>query len=358
MVSQERINDEIGARDSYRAGGLSRGLHLALFATAMAWAAAGEAIASRSARGIAVRFQLGALRPLLESLFLLFLVTVGLRMLDWIATRGRYDGEVLPVPRRAGWRTEWAVGAAIGWGLCLAATLPVLLSGNLHGHWRWAGGSAGATVLGLATLLVAALAQEAIFRGYALRRLMNGVGESWGLVLMSVGFGVVLVQTNPPSHFLIAVVDGTLLGMLLAMAWMRTHALWLGWGLHFAYRAVAALVLGLPIAGRGEFGALAETYSSGPRWLSGGAFGLDAALPTALVMLVGMVVLYRATREYAWRYTHAPIVAAAYEVVVPPPTAHVAMEKAAAAPPPLVQILPSTPRGNEGLEPIAAERLE
>jgi len=162
-------------------------------------------------------------------------------------------------------------------------------------------------------------------------------------VLISVLFAALVVQANPPRNTLMAMVDCTLFALLLAMAWLRTHALWLGWGLLFAYRAVTAIVLGLPIAGRSEFGSPTDMYASGPRWLTGGAFGLDAALLTGVVMLGGMIVLYRATRDYAWQYTHPPIVAGGYEVTVAPPAAHVAMEKAA-PPPPLVQILPSTPQ--------------
>ena len=83
--------------------------------------------------------------------------------------------------------------------------------------------------------------------------------------------------------------------------------------------------------------------ATGPRWLTGGAYGLDAAVLTGLGMLVGMGVLYRATREYAWAYTAPMIVGAGYEVAVAPPAAHVAMERSTAvAPPPLVQIQPVT----------------
>ncbi len=318
-----------------------------MFVTATAWAAASVAIASRAAQGIAVRFHLEAATALLEGAFLLFLAVIGFRMLDWIATRGRYQGEVLPLPRRAGWAKEWGVGAALGWGLCLAAVLPVLLTGNLHGRLQWEQGTAQAMLLGLGTLLVGALAEEVIFRGYPFRRLSGAVGPSWATILLSISFGLLLVEGHSASHLLLGVVDGTLLGIMLTIAWMRTHALWLGWGLHFAYRAVAAVVLGLPIAGRNDFASLSDTFASGPRWLSGGAFGLDAALLTGVVLLAGVAVLYRVTREYAWTYTHAPIVAGGYEVVVAPPAAHVAMEKAAlspAPPPPLVQILPATPQ--------------
>jgi len=218
------------------------------------------------------------------------------------------------------------------------------VSGNLHARVSWQTGSLQAVGAAVATLLVGTLAQEVIFRGYGFRRLIGAVGPSWAAVGMAVVFGAVVVQGNPPRNVALALVDCTLLGLLLAMAWLRTHALWVGWGLNFAYRAAMAVALGLPIAGHGEFGTPTDMFATGPRWLTGGAFGLDAAALTGLMMLGAMAVLYRATRDYAWEYTHAPIVAAGYEVTVAPPAAHAAMEQAAVAAPVLVQILPTTPQ--------------
>ena len=333
---------------------IPRGLEFALLLTALVWVCGAYATATRAASGITTRFQLGGAQGLLESVFLLFLIVVGFRALDWIATRGRAADDVLRLPTRKGWPQEWLVGAAIGWGLCLATVLPVLLSGHLHADMNWGRGSAMGMLFALASLLVSVLAEETVFRGYPFQRLIRIMGPSWAAVLGSVGFAAVLVFANPPQHLGLALVDGTLFGLVLAMAYLRTHALWLGWGLHFAYRAVAAVVLGLPIAGHGEFGSLTSASVSGPRWLTGGAFGLDAALLTGLLMLGAMAVLYRATREYAWQYTHREIVAAGYEVVVAPPAAHVAMEKAA-APAPLVQILSTTPQTRSVLEPYRDE---
>jgi len=318
-------------------------MQFTLFVAAMAWAAAANIVSGRAAEGMAARFQLGLIVSLLENAFLLFLAVVGFRTLDWIATRGRFAADALPLPRRSGWQREWAVGAAVGWGLALAAVAPLLLSGNLHGRLVWNSNTAVSLIVALGGVLVSTLALEAIFHGYAFRRLIDAIGPSWAAVLVSVLGASLAVSANPPRNALVATVDCTLFGLLLAMAWLRTHALWLGWGLRFAYRAAMAIVLGLPVAGRGEFGSPTDMYVSGPRWLTGGAFGLDAALLTGVVMLGGMVVLYRATRDYAWQHTHPPIVAGGYEVTVAPPAAHVAMEKAA-APPPLVQILPTTPQ--------------
>lgn len=329
---------------------VSRGMHVTLFLTAMAWAAAANIVSGRAAAGLAARFQLGMLEPLLDSLFFLFLAVVGFRTLDWIATRSLYLDQVLPLPRRTGWQGEWGTGAALGWGLSLAVSLPLLLSGNLHGMLLWNSNTLGAMAIAVAAMLVTVLAIEVVFRGYPFRRLIDAFGPSWAAILMSVVAAVLVVQANPPRNSLMAIVDCTLFALLLAIAWLRTQALWLGWGLHFAYRAVMAIVLGLPVAGRSEFGSPTDMTSSGPRWLTGGAFGPDAAVLTGLMMLIAVAVLYRVTRDLAWTHTFRPIVAAGYEVTVAPPAAHVAMEKAA-APPPLVQILATTPQTRSAVEP-------
>jgi hypothetical protein len=66
-------------------------------------------------------------------------------------------------------------------------------------------------------------------------------------------------------------------------------------------------------------------------------------------------VLVRVTGDYAWEYTHPPIVAGGYDVTVAPPAAHLAMEQAAQtapAPAGLVQIQPLTPQGASPAEHV------
>jgi len=322
---------------------LPRTVNAALFITALTWAIAANLIATKAAQGISGRFQLAPILAVLQASFLLFLLVVGLRGLDWIATKGRFAGEVLPLPARKGRAREWGIGFALGWGMVLAGALPVLVAGYLHAQPELTGRNLGACAVALIVLALVSLAEEVIFRGYALQRLAGVIGISAGAVLMSVVFAAFLIFADPPRSLRNALIDGLLFGLLLTMAYLRTRGLWLGWGLHFGYRAVAAVIIGLPIAGHGELPSLMNTTTSGPRWLSGGAYGLDATLWAGAVLLIAMAVLYRVTREYAWSYTHAPIIAAGHEVTIAPPAAHVAMEKTA-APPPLVQILSSTPQ--------------
>ncbi len=324
---------------------IPRSYQFVLFCVGGAWYLASDTIAGRAARGISSRFDLGNLRGLLAGCFTLFLLVVGLRLLNWIATRDGSLASVAPLPRRKGFGSEWGLGAAVGWGTALVAVLPVLLTGHLLVHYVFNRSSVGALFSGLATLAVVALTQEIAFRGYLFQKLKVAIGPSLATMLLSIVFGVYLVQNAPLVSAIPALCVSVLFGVLLSLAYMRTHALWLGWGLNFAYRAAVAILFGLPIAGHAEFSSVIDSDTTGPLRLNGGEFGLDAAILTIPIMIVAMIVLYRLTREYAWNYTQPVIVAGGYEVVVAPPAAHVAMEKqAAAAPPPLVQIMATTPK--------------
>ena len=309
----------------------------------MLWAFAAKVVAGQAASGIARRLGLVYGQALLESLFLLFLVVVGFRLLRRIAGPGWQSTAVMALPKRKSFEQEWGTGFAIGWSLCLAAVLPALLTGHLHGEVNRGASVFPAVVVAVMTFVVASLAEEAIFRGYPFDRLSRALTPAWAALVMSLLFAVVLVAANPPRSLGMALLNETLFGLLLAMAYMRTHALWVGWGLHFGYRMVMGVLLGLPITGHDDFGALMDSAIGGPRWLSGSGFGLDAALLTSLAMLVGMAVLYRATRDWAWAYTLPEIVPGGCEVTIASPAAHVAMEKTTAvAPPPLIQIMPVT----------------
>jgi hypothetical protein len=134
--------------------------------------------------------------------------------------------------------------------------------------------------------------------------------------------------------------------LLLCLCWHRTHGLWLLWGLHFAWAASTAVLFGLPIGGDIAFASIVDTRATGPVWLTGGAYGPAAAAISILLLAAAISVVVRVTGDYAWNYTHPPIIPGGYDVTVAPPAAHVAMEQAAAQPvnpASLVQILPATP---------------
>jgi hypothetical protein len=221
------------------------------------------------------------------------------------------------------------------------------VAGTLHVQFWTQPRAFGLLLLNLLTLAVAALAEEVAFRGYSYRRLIEAIGPVAATIVMSLLFGLGHVL-NPSATWASTLVT-ILAGVLLSVAWLRTRGLWLGWGLHFAWNASMGILFGLPISGINDFASIVQTRAFGRLWLTGGDYGPEGAAITVIVLLIGIVILVRVTRDYAWHYTYVPIVAAGYPMEAAPPAAHVAMEQMAeharpAAPVTLVQILPSTPQ--------------
>lgn len=204
------------------------------------------------------------------------------------------------------------------------------------------------TVIALATLGVATLTIETVFRGYAYRRLETSLGPNRAMIVLSAIYAI-MVSFSTRSFTSLLV--GFLLALLLTMAWRRTFGLWLGWGLHFAWNSALAVLFGLPLFGGTDLSSVIQAQALGSRQLTGGGLGPVASPWTVAVLAGTLLVLFLVTKEYAWAYTHPPIVAAGYPMDVAPPKAHAAMEQSA-PPPPLVQILPTTPQGQSRTDPL------
>jgi uncharacterized protein len=331
------------ALDSTTSRRSERALQLALFFTSVFWFLAADVVAGRAARGLSEHFSLGPIRPLLTSIFLLFLLAVGFTVLQTITGHRSPLRDILGLPRRATAAREWSLGAALGWGLAVFAILPMALARTLNVHLWTQPKAFGLLLLNLLTLAVAALAEEAAFRGYPFRRLIEAIGPTGATIVLSLLFGIAHLF-NPGATGASTLVT-VLAGLLLSLAWLRTHGLWLGWGFHFAWNASIAILFGLPISGITDFASVVQTRTFGQFWLTGGDYGPEGAAFTVIVLLLGIAILVRITRDYAWHYTWTPIVGAGYPMDAPPPAAHVAMEQQArpAPPPPLVQILPAAP---------------
>jgi uncharacterized protein len=325
-------------------GRSERILQLALFVTSVTWFIASDALAGRASRGLSERFGLDAGRPLLTALFFLFLLAIGFSILQGIAHRHFSLRGILGLPKRATACREWTLGVAVGWGCVVLAVLPMTFAGTLHVQLWMQSRAFWLLIVNLITLAIAALAEEVAFRGYPFRRLIEAIGPVGATMGMALLFG--LGHAFNPGATWTSVLVTMLAGLALSIAWLRTHGLWLGWGLHFAWNACIGVLFGLPVSGIGDFACIVQTRAVGPAWLTGGDYGPEGAAFTAVVLLIGITVLIRITRDYAWDYTFKPIVAGGYATEVQPPAAHVAMEQEAkpAAGTSLVQILPVTPQ--------------
>jgi membrane protease YdiL (CAAX protease family) len=331
-----------------------RSFNLALCAAGCLWIVAASSAASHSAQGIATRLNLPLAAGPLENAFFLFLLVCGFGVIRWMSTRTEAGlRSTNAMPSRPTAAREWLRGAALGWGMLLLAVIPMMIARVLYPQLDLAPSAWGQAVVSLLTLALYTLALEVAFRGFVFARLIAAIGPVAATGVLS--FLYALASNNRPYSTPLSVAVAFLAGVLYSMAYLRTHALWLGWGMHFAWDASMAVLLGLPVAGYGTYSTVVQTATGGSDWLTGGPYGPEGALLTVLVLFGAMVVLHRISRDYAWNYTHPPIIPAGYAVVIAPPAAHTAMEGAppAAA---LVQILSSTPTAPSTM-PIIEDHL-
>lgn len=322
---------------------------MARFAAAIAWAVSSRLLSSSSARGLTNRFNMDAWHPLLSALFLLFLLAMGYVLLETIGRRPASVRSALGLPTRSTAVQEWSIGAALGWGMVILAILPMALTGSLHVSFWTEPGTLRLLLIDILTVAASSLAIEVIFRGYPFRCLIQAIGPVAATVGMAILYAMAQVLINGAHST--GVLVALLMAVVFSVAWLRTHGLWLAWGMRFAWTASMGILFGLPVSGHDDLSVLVQTIASGSRWLTGGRYGPEAARFTLVALLAGLVVLVRVTRDYAWNYTHPVIVPGGYPMEAKPPAAHTAMEQAAQnRPQPLVQILPSTPQGRSSGE--------
>jgi membrane protease YdiL (CAAX protease family) len=311
------------------------------FALSLIYVMLAEQVSEHAANGLAA----GDWFALADRGIFLFLLVVGFAALAYTFQKQRQPLRSMGLVRRAGWSREFGIGAALGWGLMLVCVLPIAIFGNLTVTFWHDSHQIFLLLLDLAILAVDALAVEIAFRGYPFQRLVEAIGPTMATVLMTVVYA--LTQLHNPSLNSAGVMTSILAGWLLSMGYLRTRALWLPWGLHFAWNASMGALFGLPISGITNFSPVIQSSTAGPLWLTGGEYGPEGGLIAAIVLIVGLVVLYRVTEDYAYQYAQPVIVAGGIPVDIDRAAQQqhdVAMASPAApSAPQLIQIAPPPP---------------
>ena len=196
----------------------------------------------------------------------------------------------------AGWLRDLIVGCAIGIAALVVAVAIAMIGGGLKFSFSDAGAtSISRSMLGSAVLLfVAALAEEAIFRGYPLQTLSRAKLALLGVLLTSVPFaGVHLYNPNLVSPR-VTFVNTALAGVWLAAAYLRTRSLWLPQGIHWAWNWGMGWLFGLPVSGaKLATNPLLKADDAGPLWLTGGSYGLEGGAACTIAMALFTWFIWR-----------------------------------------------------------------
>jgi membrane protease YdiL (CAAX protease family) len=250
----------------------------------------------------------GVWLPFIERAILLFLLLVGYAVMARVFNGRREPIRSIGLDFRPGWQKEFGLGAALGWAMLLASILPLVLSGGLIITFWTIPRQFGILIVDLLVLAVAALAEEVVFRGYPFQQLVEAMGPTLGTIVFSILFAV-MHMFNPGANrasFLVTV----FCSWLLSVAYLRTRALWVCWGWHFAWNASMCVLFGLPVSGITQFSPVIQSNTVGPVWMTGGDYGPEASAVTAIVILLGIFVVYGTTRKLAYLHTQPVIVAA------------------------------------------------
>ncbi|MBT2210553.1 CPBP family intramembrane glutamic endopeptidase [Actinomadura sp. NEAU-AAG7] len=209
----------------------------------------------------------------------------------WLVMR-RVARRETPEISRWGAGREALLGGAIGLGFVLVSTLLITAFGGYS--FSWADHGFMAVVWSAVMVQIgAAVTEELLFRGFALQALEQMWGSRAAIVITGLFFGIVHLGApgaNAWSALAIALEAGVMLGA--AFLWRRS--IWFVVGLHFAWNTTEQL-LGIPVSGHSSDG-LFTVDVHGSTALSGGGFGLEAALVSVVIgvlLAVRMFVLAR-----------------------------------------------------------------
>ena len=325
---------------------------LGWFLVASAWFMFSDVIAARAASGLTF----GSFYEPLYRIFLLFLLLFGYSVMSRFTDRNMPAPKALGLDARPGWWREWALGSAIGWGAVVACVLPTALIGGLIVTIFTNSHQVVTAVFDLIAMLAGTLALELTFRGYAFRQLVVAMGPAMGTFFMAVIFCIWRTHTAPVTTAIVVV--SFLLGWALALAALRTQAIWVSWGLHFAWIAVMSLLFGLPVAGPMNESPIFVTNASGPAWITGSTQGPEGSAFAVIIGVLLLIVVFRVTDELHHRYGHPEIVPGGIPVDIEAASRRQhesAMASAAPQAPPLVQIASAPPSSPQVVIPPAAE---
>lgn len=130
-----------------------------------------------------------------------------------------------------------------------------------------------------------AVSEEIFFRGI-LFRMINRRWNIWAaLVISALIFGGLHIFNDNAtlwSSIAIAIEAGSLLGA----AYAYSKNIWLPIGIHWIWNYTQGNILGFPVSGEDNVTSIITPEISGPQWLTGGSFGAEASVISAVIGLL------------------------------------------------------------------------
>lgn len=145
----------------------------------------------------------------------------------------------------------------------------------------------------LIVFIMAAAAEEVLFRGYPLQTLARARYAWTGVILTSVLFASVhLGNPNVVPGF--TFINTALAGIWLGAAYLKTRSLWFPLGIHWAWNWTMGAILGLPVSGIDKLtpAPLLRASVTGSAWLTGGSYGIEGGAACTVALIISTIVIW------------------------------------------------------------------
>ncbi|HEL1996525.1 TPA: CPBP family intramembrane metalloprotease [Streptococcus suis] len=177
----------------------------------------------------------------------------------------------------------WGIGAAmlitcvlLMWGFGAIQVTSFQFSANLVGEFL---------ILVLAWS-IQGTTEELLTRGWMFSSLAAKHNIPVGILISSLFFTFLHLGNDAIS--LIPLLDLTLFAILACLVMLKTGNLWVIGGLHAAWNCFQGNVFAFPVSGTQAGQAFISVITTGPDWLSGGAFGVEGSVISLLIQ-AGMI---------------------------------------------------------------------
>ena len=151
----------------------------------------------------------------------------------------------------------------------------------------------GGLIIGFISCALTAVAEEAICRGYILRRLLNTTINRYASLVISAFLFALLHLRNPNMSFL-PFFNLFLIGILFGSSYIYTRNLWYPISMHLFWNWIMGYILGFPVSGFPREDAIVDSIYPYNNIINGGLFGFEGSLVCTMLTIFGIAwtILY------------------------------------------------------------------
>jgi uncharacterized protein len=155
------------------------------------------------------------------------------------------------------------------------------------------------------TAILVGLVEEMLLRGIVFATIQQSLGSVFGLAGSAILFGLGHLPSEGVT--VMGIVNSMAAGVTLAAAYMVTRRLWLPIGIHIAWNFTIGQIFSAVVSGHGTEPGLLRGRLTGPDWLTGGQFGVEASLVSLMVDVVAStLLLWIAVKRGSFRQSPRP----------------------------------------------------